>query len=71
MHPQGKPHFRNIKMGLSEEEVQQALDHYRAKAAQNAYAGCAAPVRAQASRVPVTRLSNKPRRLSLRAAVQR
>ena len=26
-------------MGLSEEDVQQALDHYRAKAAQNAYAG--------------------------------
>ena len=37
---QGKPHFRNIKMGLAEEEVQQALDHYRSKAAQNAFSGC-------------------------------
>ena len=38
---QGKPHFRNIKMGISEEEAQQALDHYRAKAAQNSFSGCA------------------------------
>ena len=37
---QGKPHFRNIKMGLAEEEVQQALDYYRSKAAQNAFSGC-------------------------------
>ena len=38
---QGKAHFRNIKLGLTEVEVQQALDHYRATAAQNAFAGCA------------------------------